>query len=808
MIITGPRFWCSLMYRELTELRKTAGMIRILCIAAVTLLFFHPGAAFSEEIDPFLPMRLRPVMVHEFDPNIRKDYFIVDVDNDRDDDLLLEGINGVVWFRIKDKQLSTIDEGQFKAAGKIVGIHDVTGDGVPEFFYNVPTPEGNVIYCHDWFSKTGSKQPLYVLGPYHKPLERDNNYGEGSIAVADCRDIDGDGRIEVYLFFNTYQRDPYPRSLRVFDGPTGTELHRYDMGPNLAYLSFIEDPQHGSRIVLSTFASDNGAVWNGTADSLSYIFCFHPDLELDWRRTVAGKAAWCNTAVGDIDGDGVTDIIVARTFGDKELASIDTDNTWSVRRLDPLEGGKTVRECALYTGTEYPLLADLDRDGRQEILIVGENAHLYILDHELNVLERIDGRLHDKIHHVVDLDRDGSKEIVCSGAGVLMIYDCNADLKTETPISMIKPVDEIITATAEGSIYLAAVNNRFLNFYAHERNPISAQISRYLRIFWMFKSGVAVLLIVGMAVGATLIWVLLRSRLRRPRADEDSGVPIEANEDLLSAMTAFGHGGASLRIINRLRFYLTNWERAMKGGDEPKRTFNDLVSSYSDTILPELKRIASMAKRAGVDRQRLGDMLDSAKTAEGLLPKIGAPRAGSDESGSVRTIALEALDALDRCIAAIREYLRAVFRCPVATLVIRAVAERREELDRLGIEPTVTYGGAEKEHAFLAPHVLEKIMDNLILNAVRAMADDPDADLGIAITSESDYVRIDVSDTGCGISEDDREKIFDRGYSTKQDGGFGLHYASEQLARFGGKIFVFDSSPGAGTTMRIILKRS
>ena len=806
--ITALSLCCRSVYRAIFGWQITMRIQSILYNLAILFLLIQPGAALGGEIDPLLPMRLRAVMVHEFDPALRRDYFIADVDNDRDDDLLLEGRNGVIWFRIKDGQLTTIDEGQFKAVGKIIGVHDVTGDGVPEIFFNVPTSEGNIIYCHDWFSKSGSKKPLYTLGPYHKPLERDNNYGEGSIAVADCRDIDKDGRSEIYMFFNTFQREPYPRSLRVFDGPTGSELHRFDMGPQLSWICFLEEPGREPRIILSTFAVNNGAVWNGTADSLSYVFCLYPDLKLNWKQTVAGKATWSNTVVGDIDNDGAMDILVTRKFGSEEKDKSTTGDTWSVRRLDPYNGGRTVRECALYIGTDHPLLADLDRDGRKEILVVGQDYCLYILDHDLSVLKKIDSRLHDILYRVADLDRDGSKEIICSGAGMLLIYDSTGDLKAETPFNPTETTPKLEIATAEGNIYIAAINNQFLNFYTYEKNPLSAQISEYIGRFRMFKEGISFLLLIGIIIGLTSSWFLLRSRTRGPGKDDETAKSIEANEELLNAMTAFGHGGASLRVINRLRFYVTNWERAMNGGEDQKRTFDDLVSSYTDSILPELKRIMGTAKKAGFDRQCLQEMLDNAEQAPDLLLRLVTFRADIDEGKSSTIIALKALDALDQGIAAIRDHLQSVFLCPVVSATLRSISRRGEELEQLGIEPNVTFTGIEKEHAFVSPHVFEKVMDNLVLNAIRAMENHTDADLDIAIAPENNYFQIDVMDSGCGIPEQDKEKVFDRQYSTKPEGGFGLHYAREELARFGGKIFVKESSLGGGTIFRIILKQS
>ncbi|MGD1049178.1 MAG: HAMP domain-containing sensor histidine kinase, partial [Candidatus Krumholzibacteriaceae bacterium] len=81
-------------------------------------------------------------------------------------------------------------------------------------------------------------------------------------------------------------------------------------------------------------------------------------------------------------------------------------------------------------------------------------------------------------------------------------------------------------------------------------------------------------------------------------------------------------------------------------------------------------------------------------------------------------------------------------------------------------------------------------------------------EIAINVQWEGDYCRIDIRDNGCGIPREDWERVFERHFTTKAEGGFGLYYAREELARFGGKIFVLDSAAGSGTTMRVVLRRS
>jgi two-component system, cell cycle sensor histidine kinase and response regulator CckA len=73
----------------------------------------------------------------------------------------------------------------------------------------------------------------------------------------------------------------------------------------------------------------------------------------------------------------------------------------------------------------------------------------------------------------------------------------------------------------------------------------------------------------------------------------------------------------------------------------------------------------------------------------------------------------------------------------------------------------------------------------------------------------ADYVRIDISDTGTGISPEIVDKIFEPFFSTKEVGkgtGLGLSTVYGIVKQTGGFIYV-DSEPGKGSSFRIFLPR-
>ncbi len=106
-------------------------------------------------------------------------------------------------------------------------------------------------------------------------------------------------------------------------------------------------------------------------------------------------------------------------------------------------------------------------------------------------------------------------------------------------------------------------------------------------------------------------------------------------------------------------------------------------------------------------------------------------------------------------------------------------------------------------------HRLLEILVNLIQNARQAMEDRPGQTRRLSLSlkaSGEDKVRIEVSDTGCGIAADALTRVFDHGYTTKPTGnGFGLHSAANAAVEMGGSLQAFSDGPDKGSTFSLEL---
>ena len=106
------------------------------------------------------------------------------------------------------------------------------------------------------------------------------------------------------------------------------------------------------------------------------------------------------------------------------------------------------------------------------------------------------------------------------------------------------------------------------------------------------------------------------------------------------------------------------------------------------------------------------------------------------------------------------------------------------------------------------PDELSQVWTNLIYNALQAM--DYQGTLTIRVKNQENHVRICVADTGCGIPEDNKEKIFQPFFTTKKRGegsGLGLDIVAKIIKKHDGQIEL-ESEVGKGTIFTILLPRN
>jgi two-component system nitrogen regulation sensor histidine kinase NtrY len=100
---------------------------------------------------------------------------------------------------------------------------------------------------------------------------------------------------------------------------------------------------------------------------------------------------------------------------------------------------------------------------------------------------------------------------------------------------------------------------------------------------------------------------------------------------------------------------------------------------------------------------------------------------------------------------------------------------------------------------------MKRVMINLIKNSLAAIDKEGEVKVQTSYDPKLQMVRLEVSDNGCGISDEDKGKLFEPYYSTKRTGtGLGLTIVNAIVADHNGYIRVRDNKP-KGTTFLIEL---
>ncbi|OGU09703.1 MAG: hypothetical protein A2X82_07760 [Geobacteraceae bacterium GWC2_55_20] len=104
------------------------------------------------------------------------------------------------------------------------------------------------------------------------------------------------------------------------------------------------------------------------------------------------------------------------------------------------------------------------------------------------------------------------------------------------------------------------------------------------------------------------------------------------------------------------------------------------------------------------------------------------------------------------------------------------------------------------------PQQLNQVFLNLLVNAAHAMEGEQGS-ITVRTWSDGADINVSVTDTGCGIPEEIRQRIFEPFFTTKEVGkgtGLGLSISYDIIRKHGGEISV-ESEPGQGTTFTVRL---
>ncbi len=333
-----------------------------------------------------------------------------------------KGITEPVFHLINEDKLLTISaqaqvltEWAPPSGGHRLGlsvVKDVDGDGSTEALVHWCRGEDSIISVIRHRQTETDRFALQSRLVLERPSVERPATVLAAIAVVD---LDHDGRLEL-LAETTTGKTP-PRAIHCFRLPDLQPMWNYSFGPWLTETAALDlDGDGVDELIFGSAAVGDGVKGpDGTDDGHSYLFALDRDGKPRWRRGLGELFTHVHPIVTDLDGDGKKDILVWVTGQDEFWKKHDRPEIGPVVRLD-YEGAEVYR-YDLHLRLWDCRTADLDGDGKQEVLLTDREGFLTVLDSNLRRLQRVPvtenrfTKVRLEFAGVADLTGDGSPEV-------------------------------------------------------------------------------------------------------------------------------------------------------------------------------------------------------------------------------------------------------------------------------------------------------------------------------------------------------------------------------------------------------------
>ncbi len=227
-----------------------------------------------------------------------------------------------------------------------------------------------------------------------------------------------------------------------------------------------------------------------------------------------------------------------------------------------------------------------------------------------------------------------------------------------------------------------------------------------------------------------------------------------------------------------------------KAYDELQRAQNDLIRSerlsalgkFSSMIIHDLRNPISVIRAYAEVLTMSGDAESKAAMASKLLGET---------------------DRLNRMVGELLDYSRGNIRLNLGAVRLNEIFERlREQFERAGGKITVEFNNAVGEPLLLDSDRIYRVLANLLDNGRKAMRHR--GVLKIRSYVENGQAIVEVADTGEGMDEETRARLFEPFFSASSAGGTGLGMlvVLNVVEAHGGTIEV-ESERGVGTTVKV-----
>ena len=271
-------------------------------------------------------------------------------------------------------------------------------------------------------------------------------------------------------------------------------------------------------------------------------------------------------------------------------------------------------------------------------------------------------------------------------------------------------------------------------------------------------------------------------------------------DHLFDHLKAFHHGGVAINNLDRLIFLFQNMADFDGDFDVYKKRIEDAAKTFKNQTSWQLSELKYILKDIHWDKKTIRRISSVQRNLLRSLANVSRNNKKQFLNKAERIITL--VKNLEKETKQIYQKILPHFQCYPVQIINEII---KVKFENINIE--LKNDCERKIKVLIKGFELGNIVADLIANGLQACGEAYKYNGKISTETKDGFFIIDIMDNGKGIAKSKWDKIFEKGYSTKSSiSGFGLFYAKETLARYGGKLIVLRSEAGKGTVMRLSLK--